>query len=76
MDTLCIPVHRDLKEYRKKAIGLLGRTFVEAALILVLDQELQKIQSSRASILELTIRIPLQWMDAATLEVSRGGVRH
>lgn len=57
MDTLCIPVHNSLKEYRKKAIGLLGRTFLEAALILVLDRELERVESSRVSILELTIRI-------------------
>ncbi|KAL7917205.1 hypothetical protein ACQKWADRAFT_307353 [Trichoderma austrokoningii] len=57
MDTLCIPVAEELKEYRKRAIRLLGRTYTKAVGVLVLDRELSHFESSKASILELAIRV-------------------
>jgi hypothetical protein len=41
MDTLCIPVHPDLKEDRKAAIVGLAKTFREASQVLVLDADMQ-----------------------------------
>ena len=57
IDTLCIPVAPELKEYRKLAIGLLARTYTEAMGVLVLDRELCRFESSEASVLELGIRV-------------------
>ncbi|KAK0215648.1 hypothetical protein IW262DRAFT_1320923 [Armillaria fumosa] len=59
MDTLCIPVHPSelAKSYRKKAIQLLGKTFREATAVLVLDRELEIVQSATAPFLELGLRI-------------------
>lgn len=57
IDTLCIPVAEELKEYRKRAIRLLGRTYTKAVGVLVLDRELSHFESSKASILELAIRV-------------------
>lgn len=63
IDTLCIPVAAHLKDYRKLAIRLLGRTFHEATAVLVLDRELCLFQSQKASIFELSIRIMCSgWM--------------
>ncbi|KAI5837099.1 hypothetical protein DFP73DRAFT_326606 [Morchella snyderi] len=41
MDTLCIPVHPDLKKDRKAAIVGLAKTFREASQVLVLDADIQ-----------------------------------
>lgn len=41
MDTLCIPVHPDLKEDRKATIVGLAKTFREASQVLVLDADMQ-----------------------------------
>jgi len=57
MDTLCVPVHSSAKALRKKAIQLLGKTFHEASAVLVLDRELEIVQSNKASFLELGLRI-------------------
>ncbi|KAK0442104.1 hypothetical protein EV421DRAFT_1664499, partial [Armillaria borealis] len=59
MDTLCIPVHPSelAKSYRKKAIQLLGKTFHEATAVLVLDRELEIVQSATVPFLELGLRI-------------------
>ncbi|SJL16205.1 uncharacterized protein ARMOST_19724 [Armillaria ostoyae] len=59
MDTLCIPVHPSelAKRYRKKAIQLLGKTFHEATAVLVLDGELEIVQSATVTFLELGLRI-------------------
>ncbi|KAL7620722.1 hypothetical protein AAE478_009720 [Parahypoxylon ruwenzoriense] len=57
IDTLCIPVSPELKQYRKQAIGLLARTYTEAKAVLVLDRELCHFESRKAPILELGIRI-------------------
>ena len=59
MDTLCIPVdpHPTVKALRKKAIQLLGRTFHEARAVLILDRELEIVNSSTASFLELGTRL-------------------
>ncbi len=59
MDTLCIPVHSSklAKSCRKKAIQLLGETFHEATAVLVLDRELEIVQSATAPFLELGLRI-------------------
>ena len=57
LDTLCIPVDPSAKAYRKKAIQLLGKTFNEADAVLVLDRELEIVESATASFLELGLRI-------------------
>ncbi|KAK0215642.1 hypothetical protein IW262DRAFT_1277780 [Armillaria fumosa] len=59
MDTLCIPVHPSelAKSYRKKAIQLLGKTFNEATAVLVLDRELEIVQSATAPFVELGLHI-------------------
>ncbi|OCH86880.1 hypothetical protein OBBRIDRAFT_820879 [Obba rivulosa] len=63
IDTLCIPVAPQFKEYRKLAIQLLPRTYSDASAVLVLDRELCNFESRRASILELGIRVVCSgWM--------------
>ncbi|THU90169.1 hypothetical protein K435DRAFT_841561 [Dendrothele bispora CBS 962.96] len=57
MDTLCIPVDPTAKAYRKRAIQLLGKTFHEAIAVLILDRELEIVNSTTASFLELGMRI-------------------
>jgi hypothetical protein len=52
LDTLCIPVTKSLREYRNKAIGLLGKTYEIADSVLVLDRELEQINTQRVSLLE------------------------
>ncbi|KAL7957418.1 hypothetical protein V8C34DRAFT_285994, partial [Trichoderma compactum] len=56
IDTLCIPVARHLASYRAKAIHLLGRTYTNAT-VLVLDSELEALNSRQTSILEQNLRI-------------------
>lgn len=57
MDTLCIPVDASARQYRKKAIQLLGKTFHEANAVLVLDHELTIAECLTTSFLELGTRI-------------------
>lgn len=57
MDTLCIPVDPDASAHRKKAIQLLGETFNQANAVLILDRELEIVESTTASFLELGVRI-------------------
>ncbi|KAK7027915.1 hypothetical protein VNI00_015131 [Paramarasmius palmivorus] len=59
MDTLCIPVHPSelAKSYRKKAIQLLGKTFHEATAVLILDRELEIVESATTTFVELGLRI-------------------
>lgn len=57
LDTLCIPVEPSAGAYRKKAIQLLGKTFNEADAVLVLDRELEIVESAASSFLELGLRI-------------------
>ncbi|KAI0749838.1 hypothetical protein C8Q80DRAFT_1164244 [Daedaleopsis nitida] len=57
IDTLCVPVHPIAKTYRKKAIELMGRTYNDARAVLVLDRELEIVNSATAAFLELGIRI-------------------
>ncbi len=57
IDTLCIPVAPHLEHYRKLAIRLLGQTFYDAKIVLVLDRELCSVESQKVSNLELGIRI-------------------
>ena len=57
MDTLCIPVDPSALSYRKKAIHLLGKTFQEANAVLVLDRELEIVESANATFVELGLRI-------------------
>ncbi|KAI0663620.1 hypothetical protein C8Q70DRAFT_370135 [Cubamyces menziesii] len=57
MDTLCIPVDPRMKQYRTKAIQLLEKTFHDAAAVLVLDRELEIVNSTTTPFLELGIRI-------------------
>ncbi|KAK7447051.1 hypothetical protein VKT23_014262 [Stygiomarasmius scandens] len=57
MDTLCVPVHPDAKAYRKEAILLLGETFSKATAVLVLDRELEIVESTSTAFLELALRI-------------------
>ncbi|KAL0563941.1 hypothetical protein V5O48_018117 [Marasmius crinis-equi] len=52
MDTLCIPVHPDMKAYRKKAIKLMSQTYQNASTVLVLDRELQRLDTTNVSLLE------------------------
>lgn len=55
LDTLCIPVARDLKAYRKKAITLMGRTYRDATAVLVLDRELKGVDTRTTTPLEQSI---------------------
>ncbi|CAL1709971.1 unnamed protein product [Somion occarium] len=57
IDTLCMPVQANLKEQRKKAMGLLSKTSQEAAAVLVLDRELQKLDDQRISMLEQSMML-------------------
>jgi len=57
MDTLCIPVAQSAKQYRREAIQLLGKTFKEASAALVLDRELEIVESFTASFMEVGLRI-------------------
>ncbi|KAK7039272.1 hypothetical protein VNI00_010177 [Paramarasmius palmivorus] len=52
MDTLCIPVQPDFKSYRKKAIKLMSQTYQNAKSVLVLDRELQRLDTKSTSLLE------------------------
>lgn len=55
MDTLCVPVHEDLKSYRDKAISLMGQTYRDASAVLILDREIQRLDISTVSPLEQDI---------------------
>ncbi|KAK0226584.1 hypothetical protein IW262DRAFT_1312505 [Armillaria fumosa] len=55
IDTLCIPVAKHLRAYRKKAIELMGNTYRHADAVLVLDRELQHIDTQQVSPLESDI---------------------
>ncbi|THU80552.1 hypothetical protein K435DRAFT_939514, partial [Dendrothele bispora CBS 962.96] len=55
--TLCVPVDSSAKAYRKKAIQHLGKTFREAMAVLILDRELEIVESANASFLEIGLRI-------------------
>ncbi|KAF9459303.1 hypothetical protein BDZ94DRAFT_1312503 [Collybia nuda] len=57
MDTLCIPVEPNARAARKTAIQLLGKTFNEANAVLILDRELEIVESATASFFELGLRI-------------------
>ena len=57
MDTLCIPVDPQFKKFRNQAISLMGKTFQKATAVLVLDRELEMVNSTATSFLELVIRI-------------------
>jgi hypothetical protein len=57
MDTLCIPVAQSAKQYRRQAIQQLGKTFKEASATLVLDRELEIVESFTASFMEVGLRI-------------------
>jgi hypothetical protein len=57
IDTLCIPVALNLREQRLRAIGLLAKTYRDAAATLVLDRELEIINSRQVPLLELGLRI-------------------
>ncbi|KAI5990026.1 hypothetical protein F5J12DRAFT_863356 [Pisolithus orientalis] len=46
MDTLCVPVGDNLKEYRKKCIIRMRTIYQEAAAVLVLDVGMQEVSSS------------------------------
>jgi hypothetical protein len=46
MDTLCVPVHENLKSYRKKAITQMRLIYQSAVSVLVLDSWLQKLSFS------------------------------
>ena len=55
IDTLCIPVQKVKEAYRKKAVTLMSRTYREASAVLVLDRELQRLDSQKVSSLEQDI---------------------
>lgn len=46
-DTFCVPVERDLKEYRKKAIARMGATYTSARKVLTLNRSLLNISQAR-----------------------------
>ncbi|KAH9893642.1 hypothetical protein C8Q73DRAFT_697870 [Cubamyces lactineus] len=52
MDTLCVPVQDALKPYRKKAITMMSQTYKDAYAVLVLDRELQGLDTEKVSVLE------------------------
>ena len=47
MDTLCVPVSPELKDYRKKAIMQMRSTYQNAAVVLVLDSTLEQIKAAQ-----------------------------
>ncbi|KAF8173735.1 hypothetical protein K438DRAFT_128248 [Mycena galopus ATCC 62051] len=55
MDTLCIPVQENFKSYRKQAIKLMSQTYRAASAVLVLDNELQRLETCAVSLLEQDI---------------------
>ncbi|THV04456.1 hypothetical protein K435DRAFT_850919 [Dendrothele bispora CBS 962.96] len=55
IDTLCIPVAKHFREYRKRAIELMGRTYDRAEVVLVLDRELQRVDARKIPTLQLDI---------------------
>ncbi|KAI3614036.1 het domain protein [Moniliophthora roreri] len=57
MDTLCIPVYPQHREYRKLAIRLLAPTYRDATAVLVLDRQFSCVNSQGMSDLEIGIRI-------------------
>lgn len=62
IDTLCIPVDPELKEFRNLAISRLDGIFRRARQVLVLDADLQRC-SGRGNNMELAIRIAYSgWM--------------
>lgn len=63
MDTLCVPVHPTLDEFRKKSIKLMGQTYRDATAVLVLDRELKEVDSRTISILEQCLWVVFSgWM--------------
>ncbi|KAL9118922.1 MAG: hypothetical protein Q9187_004523 [Circinaria calcarea] len=56
IDTLCVPVAKNLKKYRRLAIAKMAETYKKADQVLVLDLELQQALST-ASRTELATRI-------------------
>ena len=63
MDTLCIPVDTRYKEYRNKAIRLMGKIYHDADAVLVLDKELCLVDGATSSFLEIGLRILVSgWM--------------
>ncbi|KAI0668107.1 hypothetical protein C8Q78DRAFT_1155806 [Trametes maxima] len=57
IDTLCVPVDKNAKEFRKKAIQLLGETYYKAIAVLVLDKQLESVDGATAPFLEFGLRI-------------------
>ncbi|OTA66075.1 hypothetical protein K449DRAFT_392008 [Hypoxylon sp. EC38] len=49
MDTLCVPVHPSLEMYRDKAIKLMGPTYQDAVAVLVLDRDIQLLNTNNVS---------------------------
>ncbi|KAL8794202.1 MAG: hypothetical protein Q9195_003270 [Heterodermia aff. obscurata] len=49
MDTLCVPVQRELKRVRAQAIGSLADVYRQSHKVLVLDEELQQISLDKLS---------------------------
>lgn len=62
IDTLCVPVHPDLKEDRRAAIVGLARTFKNATLVLVLDADLQNTTKSCSRLERGTRLLCAGWM--------------
>lgn len=63
LDTLCIPVEEQFREYRKKAIDSMARIYTRAASVFVLDPDLGSIsyhslEKDHASILGLIASSP------------------
>ncbi|KAK7682674.1 hypothetical protein QCA50_014057 [Cerrena zonata] len=52
IDTLCAPVQISRKVHRKKAVILMSQTYQDASAVLVLDRELQRLDTQKVSLLE------------------------
>ncbi|KAK7464714.1 hypothetical protein VKT23_005920 [Stygiomarasmius scandens] len=55
IDTLCIPVAKHLREYRKRAIELMGQTYKNAEVVLVLDRELQHVDPRKVPVVQVDL---------------------
>jgi hypothetical protein len=62
LDTLCIPVAEELSGYRRKAIDSMAPIYAGAKKVLVLDPDLQQIQSSPSNDLLTTHICSSPWM--------------
>lgn len=76
MDTLCIPVADNLREYRKQAIILLRKTYRDATAVLVLDRELERLDTETTSLLEQELRMSFIGWTRRLWTLQEGALAH